>query len=51
MSTSKPIPIELLYYAVGIALVGLSLWLTNMAFAKGAKDKPKAPESLEETKS
>lgn len=34
-------PIELLYYAVGIALVGLSLWLTHMAFAKsGKKSKP-----------
>ncbi|WFE68012.1 YqhA family protein [Thiomicrospira sp. R3] len=43
-------PIELLYYAVGIALVGLSLWLTNMAFAKGEKDKPKDTESTTETK-
>ena len=33
-------PIELLYYAVGIALVGLALWLTHMAFAKTKKDKP-----------
>lgn len=33
-------PIELLYYAVGIALVGLALWLTNMAFAKPSKDIP-----------
>ena len=31
-------PIELLYYAVGIALVGLALWLTNMAFTKPQKD-------------
>jgi uncharacterized membrane protein YqhA len=35
-------PIELLYYALGIALVGLSLWFTHMAFAKTKKDKPES---------
>jgi uncharacterized membrane protein YqhA len=33
--------LELLYYSVGIALVGLALYLTHMAFAKNKKDKPK----------
>jgi len=33
-------PIDLLYYSIGIALVGLSLWFTHMAFAKIKKEEP-----------
>ncbi len=40
-------PIDLLYYAIGIALVGLSLYFSQMAFAKAKKDKAKTTSDSE----
>ena len=44
-------PIDLLYYAIGIALVGLSLYFSHIAFAKGKKDKSQGSLLSEESNS
>jgi uncharacterized membrane protein YqhA len=41
-------PIDLLYYSIGIALVGVSLYFTHMAFSKTKKDKSKLDDFMED---